>query len=88
LKECLGSEYMQLYTHTYSHFVTQSISSCFILKEYLGSEYMHSYIQALCNEYSHAAGIKEIYCGRTEPAFLNVYGAPELIPRNEFHQLM
>jgi hypothetical protein len=23
-----------------------------------------------------------------EPVFLNVYGAPELIPRNEFHQPM
>ncbi len=24
----------------------------------------------------------------TEPVFLNVYGAPELIPRNEFRQPM
>ncbi len=30
--------------------------------------------------------LSPLYC--TEPVFLNVYGAPELIPRNEFRQPM
>jgi hypothetical protein len=28
------------------------------------------------------------FCQQTEPVFLNIYGAQESIPRNEFHQPM
>jgi hypothetical protein len=39
-----------------------------------------------CREY--ATVIIELAGRRTEPVFLNVYGAPESIPRNEFRQPM
>jgi hypothetical protein len=33
-------------------------------------------------------GVGRVEPERTEPVFLNVYGAPELIPRNEYRQAM
>jgi hypothetical protein len=87
-----------LYQYTYSVVCTSKVVYSYIILEIFGCRvYRYGGIMPLFmifiifNNHSHSTIIHTFILRnspRPEPVFLNVYGAPESIPRNEFRQPM